>query len=324
MSCLSWRLLAAAPFVCWIGCSYALVDCPEQMTAPSHTYLLVEYRAGAVVGTTPAPEVQETPSYVENRERTHTIALKFPDSCRTEGAATATGTSTTSSGSMGTNCGVWLAELERALTEQHYKVISWSALRQQQDTKAVSTYEAARTLGADVVRVVNSMETHTIERGASKGASYRYFTSNMRGESIEKYAPNEVDRPWLKTFASSHAGSILTNKDIVGLGATLDVTAVLATTGESIWFFRHSVSEAREAATGMRFLFERERPTGPLVPVRPSGLPTAAEPGPDRSTEDVERSAVDAAPENVFQAELHKLARQVADECVTRFSKVSR
>ena len=222
MSGPSWRLLAAAPFVCWVGCSYALVDCPEQMTAPSHTYLLVEYRAGAVVGTTPAPEVQETPSYVENRERTHTIALKFPDSCRTEGAATATGTSTTSSGIMGTNCGVWLAELERALTEQHYKVISWSALRQQQDTKAVSTYEAARTLGADVVLVVNSMETHTIERGASQGASYRYFTSNMRGESIEKYAPNEVDRPWLKTFASSHAGSILTNKDIVGLGATLD------------------------------------------------------------------------------------------------------
>jgi hypothetical protein len=310
--------------ICSSGCSVALVDCPSA-EPQNATFVQLEYRAVAAVGDTPPIEVQETPSYAQIRETARTIALKFPDSCRTEGAAMATGTANSSNGIMGTNCGVWLAEVERALTEQHYKVISWSALRQQQDTKQVSTYDAARTLGADVVLVVNSMETHQIERGASAGASSRYFVSNKKGDVLEKFAPDSRDRPFLRTFGAEHAGKMLHSKDIVGLAATLDVTAVLATTGESIWFFRHSVSEASEGTSGMRFLFTRNATVDPLRPIRPEGLPVAsAASDASHSTEDVEQSAIGSAPANIQQAEQHKLARQVADECVNRFHKVSK
>ena len=317
-----------APFLALLlsasACRPAFVDCKHEMKLPG-SYFLVEYRSGASVGQTPPPEVQETPSYAQSRESVHTIALKFPDSCRTEGAATATGTSITSRDIMGTNCGVWLAELERALTEQHYKVISWSALRQQQDTKQVSTYEAARTLGAEVVLVVNSMEQHPMDRAASAGASYKYFTSDALGNTIAKYAPTEGERPWLKWFASTHAGAALRPDDIVGLAATLDVTAVLAASGESIWFFRHSVSKATDAASGMRFLFVRDHPFDPLRPIRPEGLATEMAPAvQNSSTEDVEKSHIASTPENRNQAELHRLAREVANECVTKFHGVSK
>lgn len=311
---LKWMLMAAVAS----GCNGALVDCAMDTTPIQPAYMLVEYRAGGTVGTTAPPEVQETASYAANGPAVHTIALKFPDDCLTEGAARATGTATTSREIMGTRCGVWLAELERALTEQHYKVISWSALRQQQETHNISTYDAARELGADVVFGVNSMETHPILRGSQSTAITRYFTSDARGNRLAKVAPEERDRPGLKRFAAEHAGALGVN-DVVGFAATLDVTAVLASSGESIWFFRHAVSQPRDVATGMRFLFERDRPADDLTPVRPEGLPEAPRPEVDRSTEDVDRTTRSAAPEDLYQAELHKLARDVANECVIRF-----
>jgi hypothetical protein len=315
-------LTASAPIAAGLGaCNYALEHCEVPAANTPQRYALVEYRAGAVVGTTPPAEVQETPSYDRNRDRVQTIALKFPDSCRTESAATATGTSTESSGIMGTNCGVWLSELERALTEHHYKVISWSALRQQQDVKSISTYDAAGALGAQVVLVVNSMETNTIKRGGAAGASYRYYQSNERGERLGKLIPDDADREYMRTFAKAHGSAALGAADVIGLSATLDVTAVLATTGESIWFFRHSLSQARDAAAGMRFLFSGVSGK-PLEAVPPVGLPVAGKVEVAKTSEDVEQVSVAASPEDAYKAETHALARQVADECIVKFSKV--
>lgn len=298
------------------GCQLALVPCKTE----SASYVLVEHEAASLVSTTAAPEVSEAGIYAQILPSVKTIGLQFPDhNCKTESAAQATGQSRSADAIMGTQCGVWLAELERALTDQRYKVISWSAIRQEQDTKRVSTYEAARNLGADVVFVVNSMETSDIKRNSAAGRRTAYFRSDSMGVKGNKLALEQSEREPLKRFVSRSSGRGALD-GIVGWAGTLDVTAVRASTGESIWFFRHSISKPRATQSGMRFLFRKPAAAAAYTPVRPGGLPEQVQVE-DRSSEDIERVSLVGGPADAFKAEKHDLARSVARECVHRFNK---
>lgn len=319
--------------------STALVLSSCQRTAqpcsiPIASYMLVEYRADQAVMDNKPPQIQQTPSYGILRSVTKSVAIKLPDDCRTRAATIEQGTSRKTDGIMATRCGFWLAELERALTEQGYKVIAWSALRQEEDSKGITTVEAARKLEAEVVLVVNSMEQTSYDRGHSWSASYRYFDSDSSGIRLDKAVPADAARTWLKAFVKNAASVGLSSDDVTGVAATLDVTAVLAQTGESIWFFRHTLSRSLQASNGMRFLFTRLQadakrpcppnvaqcgPKTPLTPVRPEGLPLASDFAPAATSEDVERGSVSAEPEDKYEAEKHELARLVANECVDRF-----
>lgn len=307
-------LVTATTLFC-SGCSLALTPCEPANAA----YVMVEYEAAAVVASAPEPEIGKAAGYERVLPSVRTIGLQFPEGgCKTESAARATGQAKDSDTIMITDCGVWLAELERALSEHNYRVISWGAIKQEQQNNRLSTYEAAQRLGAEVVFVVNSMEANDMKRSASDGWKATYFHSDAAGTRGTRAVLPAMVREPLREVARRHVTRILQDP-IVGWAGTLDVTAVLASTGESIWFFRHSITRPRERENGMRFLFRRKPSSETYVPVRPRQI-VADVTEDDRASEDSAFVSTPAAPLDRFKAEKHELARSVARECVSRFA----
>jgi hypothetical protein len=315
----TFKLVAAATALSVVatGCNVALVRCVD-----TSEYVLAEHQAAALVSSNTAPEVStgaiyKTPTFLPSVK---TIGLQFPDArCVTETSAKATGdirNQNDSDAIMATNCGVWLAELERALTAHGYKVVSWSAIKQEQATKNITTYQAAASLGAQVVFVVNSMETNDLTPSSTSGSRTTYFKSDEAGSKKDPLAMPQSEREPLRRFVVSHNGA--NANQIIGWAGTLDLTAV-SVEGQAVWFFRHHIQRARFAQTGMRFLFRRGSKTSPFEIWRPQGIDEPAVVD-DRSASDVEFTQVKSGPADPFQAEKLAMVRAVAGECVQRFA----
>ncbi len=298
------------------GCGVALVRCID-----TTEYVLAEHQSAALVSSNTAPEVSAGATYRSDLPTVKTIGLQFPDArCVTQTSAKTYGDIRNQGDSdaiMATNCGVWLAELERALTQHGYKVVSWSAIKQEQATKNITTYQAAASLGAEVVFVVNSMETNDLTPNATSGSRTTYFKSDEAGSKKEPLAMPQSEREPLRRFVVSHNGA--NANAVIGWAGTLDLTAVHVR-GQSIWFFRHHIQRSRFAQTGMRFLFRRESKTSPFEIWRPQGVDEPVIAVDDRSASDVEFNQVKSGPADPFQAEKLEMVRAVAGECVRRFA----
>src|SRR6476659_5464958 len=125
---------------CWsflalglLGCSGALPPCvcldPKSSGCAPPEYLLVESKSGVTVGTARPAELSSTPAYDKVKSSLASVALRLPDSCNQEGAATVSGESKVAQSIVRTHCGVWLSELEKALVASNFRVVSWDALR---------------------------------------------------------------------------------------------------------------------------------------------------------------------------------------------------
>lgn len=308
-------VVTAASFLA-TGCKLALVRCVD-----TSEYVLAEHHAAALASSNTAPEVSPGATYASTLPTVKTIGLQFPDArCVTQTSAKTYGDIRNQGDSdaiMATNCGVWLAELERALTQHGYRVVSWSAIKQEQATKNITTYQAAASLGAQVVFVVNSMETNDLTPDERSGSRTSYFNSDEAGSKKEPLAMPQSEREPLRRFVASHNGA--SANQIIGWAGTLDLTAV-SVAGQSIWFFRHHIQRTRFAQTGMRFLFRRTSKTSPFEIWRPQGVDEPAMAIDDRASSDVEFQQVKNGPADPFQAEKLEMVRAVAGECVRRFA----
>lgn len=338
--------LAVAPLV---GCTPSVLQCgrPEQaakVPKPTLEYVLVEYRQG-VEATPPQVEVKATPRYDDVRTKIHSVAIRLPDSCLNEAASQVSGVSQHTETIFQTTCGPWLSEIEKALANAGYQVFSWDALWKLEKQENLSTYNAGKKLGADIVFVFNSLEAGDIKSGSALKTTLKYSVSNGRGEVL---GPKLLDEDTRRGFGAFVEGVLRQGdqaKGVVALSSVLDSTAVLTgnnervgdkAAGESIWFYRRAVIFPMQRNSGMRFLFARllacpdcatPSPTLQQEPWKPTRREVAVSPAviapPRLSAEDTVQDAT-ATALDPYKAERLQLIRAGAQAFVQSFQEGTR
>lgn len=304
------------------GCSTPSIPACTSVPDLAPEYVLVEYRYGGQYGKAPLVEVKDTPQYVERRSVLKSAAIRFPDSCLNESAAKVSGLSDSTQTILQTTCGPWLGEIEKALVGAGYRVISWDALWKLEKQRNLSTYNAGKELGADVVFVFNSLEAGNIVGGSSSQGNFKYFESDPSGSAR---APKGLDEPTRVAFkASAQTGVRLLQgagkEKILALSSIIDTTAVLTETGQSVWFYTRSTTIPTSEKRGMKFLFGRYpgQPYQLVAPTRTELVSTSVAPVSTLSSEDTEETNA-AAGVDPYQAKRLQLIRTGAAELVRAF-----
>ncbi len=100
------------------------------------------------------------------------------------------------------------------------------------------------------------------------------------------------------------------------LSATLDASAILAATGESVWFYRWGVTKPLSTRRDTRFLLRGRgvhwRPVKPDLPLPPP-------PPPELASRDVVSHPRDAHGQDPLQAARFELVKRVAQDFVGNF-----
>ncbi|MDQ5886851.1 MAG: hypothetical protein QG667_137, partial [Pseudomonadota bacterium] len=199
------------------------------LTGCSNHYLLSsQFVANTQTGT--PPEIIETPFYLAERKNIRTVAVRAPDSCSNRTADEATGGAASKGTILQTNCGVEMAEVEKALTKMGYRVISWKVLAREM-TKNQSATDSAATLGAEVIFQINSLEKSQKTLGKDARWERKYFLSNDKGNKIEERAFDDATRAH---FKRSYLDNFENRINLRRQAVTLDANAVFVKTGESI------------------------------------------------------------------------------------------
>lgn len=292
--------------------------------ALSHDYLLIDALQGAALSTKPKIEVSQTPAYGDSRAASGVAAIRLPDNCLNDTAAQVTGIAKHTDAIALTQCGVWLAELEKALVGAQFRVVSWDALRGLERSENLPAYKAAEKLGADVLFLFNSVEASNVAPGGKAGSRLRYYRSNERGEKLAPYPMTEAQRTPLRISVEGVmqqlAAPTVADKstmNVTALAAMLDATAVLTKSGESIWFYRNRTMKPLQATIGREFLFvkymnrwnitRRDLPQAVLIP-RAEML----------QAEDSSQATMGAS-SDPYAVERLDLVRTVAQDFVTRY-----
>ena len=310
------RIRSAVISTVVVGSTLGLASCAG---VPPCCYVMLEYRAGAEYGLhTPRLAVKPTPTYLEKRRTWNTVAVRLPEYCLQESAAQASGNARNPDKIFQSECGVYMAEVERALSEKGLKVVSWNALNQLEQRKHISTYEAAQELGADIVFMFNSLETSRIKAGEIAGATLRFYESDEEGAKGPPVKLEDKDRGFFKSFLKERMGSIDPEERVSALSATLDTTAVLIGPGnEAVWFYQNIHTEPVKTLTARKILFAQRRQN--FWPVAPR-LETQTEiPKDTAQSEELLQSQRAARPEDEYAKERLELMRKVVTDFVGKF-----
>jgi hypothetical protein len=152
-------------------------------------------------------------------------------------------------------------------------VVAWDALWKLEREKSLSTYAAAKELGAEVVFVFNGLEAESVTAAASKLTKHEYFTSDERGRRGEALELDEGTRSAFLKYTLDAAKKSIPAESVILHSARLDSTAVVTLTGESIWFYRRAATAPTQAKQGLKLLFGRVEGGGwtPATPLTEAG-----------------------------------------------------
>jgi hypothetical protein len=264
------------------------------------------------------PEIAATDRYKAIIGKISKVAVLAPDSCASNTAAAATGQAQATGTVVKTSCGVEMAELERQLAKAGYVVYSWKNINNMVQSGGMSSIQAARSLGAEVLFQVNSLER--ILGNSGQDASWRreYRASNEFADDLGpvEEVPANTQRIW-KALASSKEMALLQIKRI---GAMLDVNAVMVSTGETIWFYRARLDSKEGAVQQASTLIFGKGDLWWRVPPRAhnAGGNEVVE---MRGASEVEAVSTSAQPSEVIDAKYFALIRTAVSDFVERFSK---
>lgn len=232
----------------WILNALALSAC--------HPWYLVESTYDFATHEDKPPAVVRSAGYHKLAGRTLTVALSAPDQCADRSSAEATGHARSTGRLLQTTCGVEMAELERELVKAGYRVISWSALRQVVSVKKqVTALEAAQRLKADVLFQVNSLERSVLKPGQQQKWRRTFYESDPTGTKGPVAHVSEERAVALERGVVSQEPVIPAER----VSVTVDLTAVLVDSGETIWFYKGTHSERPDASLTISHLFECNR-----------------------------------------------------------------
>ena len=221
---------AACAFGVALGLVVALSGCGTK--AP---YYVVESRLVQSDFDPRRPHVTETPDHAAIHHLIRILALQPPDVCADRGLAPSQAAAALEVGVLRTRCGVEMAQLERALAQAGYRVVSWSALQAQMRSEEVSVREAAHALGVDALVQVNALERVDVRPHRAARWERRFFRATTRGKRTE---PALVEPDRRSAFEALIAPQ---ERDQLGghrVGATIDVSVASVATGATIWFYQ--------------------------------------------------------------------------------------
>lgn len=277
------------------------------------SYVAVNY-SSTVRGSRGPAELFSTPKYLEARTRIRTVAVQAPDNCVSETAAQQSGIALGGRQILKTDCGIWLSELEKTLVQAGFRVISWKELAQVITLTRTPGYKAAQTLGADAMFMVNSLENNVLTPDQLEDEALQYSVSNPAGDIIAPAMLDQKDRAAIRNVVRSR----FKERSVRGLASTIDVSAVLAESGEAVWFYRRSITDATPGQAGARVLLRGR--AGYWRPVLPTGVPPATDlSNPFADNERIQ--ATKGGPDDATQHHMRALARVVMTDFVQQFTK---
>jgi hypothetical protein len=240
-----------------LNCQFSLICLAFFLTIGcGKNYILVRSRAQVDATLTEKPRINSTQGYREALPRIKTLAIRLPEMCLKETARQAEG----EKGSdviMSSDCGVWLSVLERHLAMAGYRVVSWDSVSQETKGSAISTYKAAQQLGVDALIMINSLETKQKTKADMTGessAEFEYIKSDENGNDLGPLRLPQSTRNKLRTLTLNR-WQLIKQNDFVAMTATVDVTIVLADSGQSIWFYQRELSKNLMVEKNRKILF---------------------------------------------------------------------
>ena len=278
----------------------------------------------------PLPEVTTTATYVEVLPYLHRIAVRAPDSCENRTAATARGQAASTGRIVQTNCGVEMAEIERAFSAAGYSVASWDAVRNLVAQEQMTPLAAARTLGAEVLFQINSLERSTMDPGRS-GLWERQFHRSSR--SGKDRGPARVPRGRGQELERIVVPAERELDPEPRLSATVNASAVLTESGDTIWYYEWTRVEPRSEERRFEVLVCCE--DGRCLPVEARSEPAYAgiaavlgarfralggDGGDGRMAGSRETVKLEARPASRQAVVYHRLVREVMRNLVSHFA----
>lgn len=221
---------------------------PPQIPPPPPAYLLVVTSSEAATREAATPKVTETPAYVQGRAAIHRVALAAPRGCGEEPAFGVIGQVQGSTATPSARCAADMTELERALTQRGYAVLSWRTIAQSADRAPL---EVARQAGAEVLLQVNSIERTQTAAATDADLARTYFESDAYGQRGAPLAPSETVAAQLRELAQVREVSFAVQ---IVPGVTLDAQAIDVQTGQTTWLYQWRMVARGPAATSTETL----------------------------------------------------------------------
>lgn len=268
-----------------------------------------------------SPElVNNSSSYRNDAPKIKTVAVKAPDTCSNRTADQRSGAAVSQETILKTDCGVEMAEIERALSRASYRVISWKELRlmmegkkDEKDAKPLSAVEVASLLGAEVLFQINSLEKSKRTLGKDARWERTYFESNKYGDKLSERSFDDDTRAFLKR---SFLEGFESKADLNRLAVTLDATAVLVKNGESMWFYRWTHTDPTAFNYSKTVLVECDNPRlcWATQPLDKNGRKDTFSSGESEAVSVLEK------PEDIEKAMYSELLSSVVNNMVSNFS----
>lgn len=203
-------------------------------SGPTYSYYKVSSKFLSSAQAQSSPEIIATPAYAQLTPQATTIAVRAPDRCSNATASEVTGAAANSGTIIQTDCGVEMAEIERAFTKAGYNVVSWNVVAREMRLNNSAT-DVANTLGAQVLFQINSLENSRKTLGEDARWERTYFVSDLQGGTRRPLPLEEESRTLI---AEQYLAPIEAKQNLRAYAVTLDANAVWVPTGQSIWYYR--------------------------------------------------------------------------------------
>lgn len=197
------------------------------------------------------PEIVESQTYLSMIPTIKSLAVMAPEGCANETAAQSSGEAAGQGVLLKTTCGIEMAELERALAKAGFQVISWNVLQNKVLKEEVTPQAASKELGAEVLFQINSLERSLVQAGQDARWERRFYQSNDEGEQLDPASLPEKEGEQLVSHIKKKEAS-LTHQE--RLSMTINASASLVETGETIWFYEWTHAEAHEQDEAIKVL----------------------------------------------------------------------
>lgn len=231
--------------------SFFLVIICSVLTACGPPYYLVTSDFTVADNRETPPEIVQSKTYLSLIPNIKSLAVKAPEGCANETAAQSSGAAAGQGVLLKTTCGIEMAELERAFTKAGFRVISWKSLQNKVLKEESTPQTASKELGAEVLFQINSLERSLVQAGQDARWERRFYESNQDGEQLKPTTLSVKEGNQLIGHVKKKEASLSHRER---LSVTINASASLVETGETIWFYEWTHAEAREQGAAMKVL----------------------------------------------------------------------
>ena len=197
------------------------------------------------------PEIVESQTYLSIIPKIKSLAVKAPEGCADETATESSGEAAGQGVLLKTTCGIEMAELERALTKAGFQVISWNVLQAKVVKEEITPSAASKELGAEVLFQINSLERSLVQTGQDFRWERRFYESNAEGAQLKPVSLPEQESQQLVSHVKKKEASLSLAER---LSVTINASASLVETGETLWFYEWTHAEVQDRDEAMNIL----------------------------------------------------------------------